>query len=87
MSDLTRVLLAVEQGDPTAAEQLLALVYRELRSLAARKLAHEKPGQTLQPTALVNEAYLPCLAVAKGPTGKTAATSLPRRPRPCAAFS
>jgi RNA polymerase sigma factor (TIGR02999 family) len=58
MDDVTRVLLAIQQGDPAAAEQLMALVYDELRKLAARKLAHEKPGQTLQPTALVNEVYL-----------------------------
>ncbi len=58
MNDVTRALSAIEQGDPTAAEQLLALVYDELHKLAARKLAHEKPGQTLQATALVNEAYL-----------------------------
>jgi RNA polymerase sigma factor (TIGR02999 family) len=58
MSDVTRILSAIEQGDPHAAEQLLPLVYEELRSLAAQKLAHEKPGQTLQATALVHEAYL-----------------------------
>ena len=58
MSDVTRVLSAMEQGDPRAAEQLLPLVYEELRKLAAQKLAHEKPGQTLQATALVHEAYL-----------------------------
>jgi RNA polymerase sigma factor (TIGR02999 family) len=58
MSDLTRILTAIEQGDPRAAEQLLPLVYDELRKLAARKIAHEKPGQTLQATALVHEAYL-----------------------------
>jgi RNA polymerase sigma factor (TIGR02999 family) len=58
MSDVTRILSAIEQGDPHAAEQLLPLVYEELRQLAAQKLAHEKPGQTLQPTALVHEAYL-----------------------------
>jgi RNA polymerase sigma factor (TIGR02999 family) len=58
MSDITRILSAIEQGDPAAAEQLLPLVYEELRQLAAQKLAHEKPGQTLQPTALVHEAYL-----------------------------
>src|SRR5215467_6876667 len=58
MSDVTRVLSAIEQGDPRAAEQLLPLVYDELRELAAQKLAHEKPGQTLQATALVHEAYL-----------------------------
>ncbi len=58
MSDLTRILAAVEQGDPHAAEQLLPLVYDELRKLASQKLAREKPGQTLQATALVHEAYL-----------------------------
>jgi RNA polymerase sigma factor (TIGR02999 family) len=58
MSDVTRILSAIEQGDPNAAEQLLPLVYDELRKLAAAKLAQEKPGQTLQATALVHEAYL-----------------------------
>jgi RNA polymerase sigma factor (sigma-70 family) len=58
MSDVTRILEKVESGDPAAAEQLLPLVYEELRKLAAAKLAHEKPGQTLQATALVHEAYL-----------------------------
>ena len=58
MSDVTRILSAIEQGDPRAAEQLLPLVYDELRKLAAQKLAQEKPGQTLQATALVHEAYL-----------------------------
>jgi RNA polymerase sigma factor (TIGR02999 family) len=58
MNDLTRVLSAIEQGDPSAAEKLLPLVYDELRKLAAQRLAHEKPGQTLQATALVHEAYL-----------------------------
>ena len=58
MNDVTRILLDIEQGDPKAAEQLLPLVYDELRKLAAQKLAHEKPGQTLQATALVHEAYL-----------------------------
>src|SRR5579884_4059756 len=58
MSEVTRILSAIEQGDPRAAEQLLPLVYEELRKLAARKMAQEKPGQTLQATALVHEAYL-----------------------------
>src|SRR5262249_25279564 len=58
MNDVTRILSAIEQGDPQAAEQLLPLVYDELRALATRKLAQEKPGQTLQATALVHEAYL-----------------------------
>jgi RNA polymerase sigma factor (TIGR02999 family) len=58
MTEVTRILSAIEQGDPRAAEQLLPLVYDELRKLAARRLAHEKPGQTLEATALVHEAYL-----------------------------
>ena len=58
MSEVTRILSAIEKGDPRAAEQLLPLVYDELRRLAAQKLAQEKPGQTLQGTALVHEAYL-----------------------------
>lgn len=58
MSDVTRILSQIESGDPVAAEQLLPLVYDELRKLAAAKLAQEKPGQTLQATALVHEAYL-----------------------------
>ena len=58
MNDVTRILSAIEQGDPQAAEQLLPLVYDELRRLAAQRLAQEKPGQTLQATALVHEAYL-----------------------------
>ena len=58
MNDVTRILSAIEQGDAHAAEQLLPLVYNELRKLAAQKLAQEKPGQTLEATALVHEAYL-----------------------------
>jgi RNA polymerase sigma factor (TIGR02999 family) len=58
MNEVTRILFAAEQGDPQAAEQLLPLVYDELRKLASQKLAEEKPGQTLQATALVHEAYL-----------------------------
>jgi RNA polymerase sigma factor (TIGR02999 family) len=58
MNDVTQILSAIEQGDPRAAEQLLPLVYDELRKLAAQKLSQEKPGQTLQATALVHEAYL-----------------------------
>ena len=60
MQDVTQILNAIEQGDPSAAEQLLPLVYQELRKLAAAKMAQEKPGQILQATALVHEAYL-CL--------------------------
>jgi len=58
MSEVTRILSAIEQGDPSAAEQLLPLVYEELRKLAADRLAQEKPGQTLEATALVHEAYV-----------------------------
>jgi RNA polymerase sigma factor (TIGR02999 family) len=58
MSDVTQILSAIDQGDPHAAEKLLPLVYDELRRLAAHKMAEEKPGQTLQATALVHEAYL-----------------------------
>jgi RNA polymerase sigma factor (TIGR02999 family) len=58
MNAVTRILNAIEQGEPQAANELLPLVYDELRRLAARRLAHEKPGQTLQATALVHEAYL-----------------------------
>ncbi len=62
MSDVTRILSQIESGDPSAAEQLLPLVYEELRKLAAAKLAFEKPGQTLQATALVHEAFLRLVA-------------------------
>ncbi len=66
MSDVTRILSAIEQGDPNAAEQLLPLVYEELRRLAAQRLANEKPGQTLQATALVHEAYLRLVGADRG---------------------
>lgn len=62
MSDATLLLTAMEQGDPTAAEQLLNLLYEELRRLATSKMAQEAPGQTLQPTALVHEAWLKLVA-------------------------
>jgi RNA polymerase sigma factor (TIGR02999 family) len=65
MSDVTRILSAIEQGDPQAGEELLPLVYDELRKLAAQRLAQEKPGQTLQPTALVHEAFLRLVDVDK----------------------
>lgn len=65
MSDVTRILAAIEQGDPRAGEQLLPLVYDELRKLAAQRLALEKPGQTLDATALVHEAYLRLVEVEK----------------------
>ena len=66
MSDVTRILSQIESGDPTAADQLLPLVYDELRKLAAARLAQEKPGQTLQATALVHEAYLRLVAAPGG---------------------
>src|ERR1700754_3309909 len=66
MSDVTQILSQIEQGDFSAAEQLLPLVYNELRRLASQKLAHEKPGQTLQATALVHEAWLRLV----GPNGQ-----------------
>ena len=65
MSDVTRILSQIESGDPSAAEQLLPLVYDELRKLAAAKLAQEKPGQTLQATSLVHDAYLRLVDVEK----------------------
>jgi RNA polymerase sigma factor (TIGR02999 family) len=67
MSDVTEILARIEQGDPRAGEQLLPLVYDELRRLAAAKLAGEKPGQTLQATALVHEAYLRLVGDGAGP--------------------
>ncbi len=71
MTDVTHILSAIEQGDPHAAEQLLPLVYDELRKLAAQKLAQEKPGQTLQATALVHEVYLRLVDVEKAPHWQT----------------
>jgi RNA polymerase sigma factor (TIGR02999 family) len=67
MNDVTHILSAIEQGDPSAAEQLLPLVYDELRKLAAQKLAHEAPGHTLQATDLVHEAYLRLVGGKKAP--------------------
>src|SRR5437667_8324867 len=62
MSEVTRILSQIDHGDAACAEQLLPLVYNELRKLAAEKMAHEKPGQTLEATALVHEAYLRLMA-------------------------
>ena len=67
MTDVTRILSRIESGDPLAAEQLLPLVYDELRRLAAEKMAQEKPGQTLQATALVHEAYIRLVDVKETP--------------------
>ena len=69
MNEVATILLAIEEGDPRAAEQLLPLVYDELRRLAAAKLAQEKPGHTLQATALVHEAYLRMVDVEGAPLG------------------
>ena len=69
MNEVTRILSAIDQGDPHAAEQLLPLLYDELRKLAAQKLAEETPGQTLQATALVHEAYLRLVKPASGDRG------------------
>jgi hypothetical protein len=92
-TDVSRILSAIEEGDPHAAQELLPLVYDELRKLAAERMALEKPGQTLQATALVHEAYLRLVAPASGAAsarrdqrGTAAATfSLPL-PSPCAAY-
>ena len=67
MSDVTRILSQINDGDPQAAEQLLPLVYEELRKLAAAKMAQEKPGQTLQATVLVHEAYVRLVDTEKVP--------------------
>ncbi len=86
MNDVTRILSTIEQGDPSAAGQLLPLIYDELRKLAAQKLAREQPGQTLQATALVHEAYLRLVGkTATAGTGAAAVISSRRRPRPCGA--
>ena len=67
MTDVTQILSEIEHGDPAAAERLLPLVYDELRKLAAAKLTHEKPGQTLEGTALVHEAYLRLVGTSESP--------------------
>ena len=94
MHEITRVLDAIDRGEPLAASELLPLVYDELRKLAAHKLAHEKPGQTLDPTALVHEAYLRLVHASEdGAAGENDRRWQNRRhffalpPRRCAAFS
>ena len=86
MSEVTHILAAIERGDPAAADQLLPLVYDELRRLAAQRLAHERPGQTLQATALVHEAYVRLVGSGEPPRlGRAPAiSSPPPPPRPCA---
>jgi RNA polymerase sigma factor (TIGR02999 family) len=69
MNNVTQILSAIEQGDPEAADQLLPLVYDELRKLAAQRLAHEKPGMTLEATALVHEAYLRLVGASSASAG------------------
>ena len=78
MSDVTQILSAIVHGDPHAAEQLLPLVYDEFRKLAAQKLAQEKPGQTLQATALVHEAYLRLVGADQIGHGSQFGTQRPR---------
>jgi hypothetical protein len=87
MSAVTRILSATEQGDPHAAAQLLPLVYDELRQLAAQKLAQEKPGQTLQATALVHEAYLRLVDTEKAQREKATRSTTAPAPRSAATSS
>ena len=83
MSDVTHILSRIESGDPSAAEQLLPLVYDELRKLAAARLAQEKPGQTLQATALVHDVYIRLVGVTMLDNGIRGAISLPQPPKRC----
>ena len=83
MSHVTRILAQIEQGDPTAADQLLPLVYDELRGLAAARLAHEKPGQTLQATALVHEAYVRLVGEDRQQPWRGGGSSSRQPPRQC----
>jgi len=84
-SDVTQILNAIQRGDLKAADELLPIVYEELRRLAVQKLSREAPGQTLQATALVHEAYIR-LVGSRDPGWRTGATSLRLRQRPCGAF-
>ena len=86
MHEITRILNEIERRVPVAAERLLPLVYEELRRLAAAHMAAEGPGHTLQPTALVHEAYLRLVGSGDAPVGKRAAISSPPPRKPCAAF-
>ena len=83
MSEVTEIIDAATTGQPGEASQLLPIVYEELRRLAAQHLSQERPGQTLQPTALVHEAYLRLVDVEHAQRWKTAPTSSPRRPKRC----
>lgn len=86
MADVTQTLSRIEQGEPSAADQLLPLVYDKRRRLAAAKMANEKPGQTLQATALVHDAYLRLVDVKKTQLWDSRGHFLRRRPRPCGGF-
>ncbi len=86
MTDVTQILNAIQQGDPSASDQLLPLVYDELRILARQRLSNEKPGQTLQATALVHEAYLRSWGTTKNRVGTIAVTSLRQPPRRCGEY-
>ncbi len=86
MTDVTRILSAIEDGDAQAAEQLLPLVYEELRKMATAKMVQEKPGQTLQATALVHEAYLRLVDGEKAQHWNSRGISLERQPRRCGGF-
>ena len=86
MNEVTRILLAIEQGGRAATEHLLPLVYDELRKLAAAKLARMGPGQTLQPTALVHEAYLRLVDTERAPIGTAGGISSWPPRRPCRGF-
>ena len=85
MSEVTRILQSIDKGDARAAGELLPLIYDELRKLAAARIAQEAPGQTLQATALVHEAWLK-LAGSEGNNGAGRRISLARRPRRCGEF-
>ncbi len=83
MPEVTQILSRIEAGDPSAAEQLLPLLYDELKKLAAHRLAHEKPGQTLQATALVHEAYLRLVVGNESQHWNGRGHFSPRLPKPC----
>ena len=85
MTEVTRILNAIEKGDAKAADELLPLVYEELRRLAARKISHEAPGQTLQATALVHEAYI--RLVRRTITGAAKLISFLQRLKQCDVYS
>ena len=87
MADVTQIFSQIEQGDPSAAELLLPLVYEELRKLAAQRMAQEKPGRTLQATALVHEAYLRLVDVKRAQHWDSRGHFLPPRPKRCAECS